>query len=330
MSDALHGRIRCRGHWPSGSVGRSADATPGDTDTTYNPIAGCRLTDTRGPDNIGPRSSPLGANDIYEIDVHGSDGECTGPLAIPTHATGIAANVTAVGATTSSNLRLYPADLTEVPLLSNLDVTAGAPPTPNLVNVQLSPDGAIKVYNFRGNVDIVSFYTPQSLTELVAAANTAAPGVVEMSHGFGPDAPNGNVGATVGAGSNGVRVETSDGCLQVAHRQITGPASKASTDYALTKIRYCINSADPGAFIEGVRIFANTGTTTEEIADDDTNRSTAGCYDVRVVEPAPRQSVMLEEWPVPITAGCTPTSTGRRDRWDERRPRRRRWSRTRR
>jgi len=83
-----------------------------------------------------------------------------------------------VNATASSNIRIFPANLTEVPTLSNLNVTAGAAPLPNKVDVKLSPDGEIKVYNFNGSVniviDVVGYYTDTSLKELsagLAAAN---------------------------------------------------------------------------------------------------------------------------------------------------------------
>jgi len=120
----------------------------------------------------------LGAGDIYEVTVRGSNGECTGGLAIPSDAVAVALNVTAVNATASSNIRLYPANLTSVPLLSNLNVTAGAPATPNKVDVKLSPDGKIRVFNFNGSVniilDVVGYYTNSTLQELsagLAAAN---------------------------------------------------------------------------------------------------------------------------------------------------------------
>ena len=150
----------------------SAGAAPGDADSTFVPTAGCRLADTRpAPNTVGPRATPLGAGDIFEVTVHGENGDCTGALAIPTDAVGVALNVTAVNATASSNIRIYPADLAEVPLLSNLNVTAGAPPTPNKVDVKLSPDGKIRVFNFRGSVnifiDVVGYYTNSTLQELL-------------------------------------------------------------------------------------------------------------------------------------------------------------------
>ncbi len=158
----------------------SADAAPGDTDSTFVPTAGCRLVDTRtAPNTVGLRSAPLGAGEVFEVTVHGANGDCTGGLAIPADAVAVALNVTAVNATATSNIRVYPANLTEVPTLSNLNVTAGAPPTPNKVDVKLSPDGKIRVYNFRGTVnifiDVVGYYTNSTLKELaagLAAANS--------------------------------------------------------------------------------------------------------------------------------------------------------------
>ncbi|MEO1056915.1 MAG: hypothetical protein AAFY28_08385 [Actinomycetota bacterium] len=169
----------------------SATAAPGDIDTTFVPTAGCRLLDTRaGQANIGNRAMPLGPGETHIVDVHGDNGECTGSLAIPSDATGVALNATAVGATTASNIRVYPGDLIEPPLLSNLNVTAGASPTPNKVDVQLSPDGTIALYNFKGNVDIVldvvGYYTRSSLSDidrrlalLEAGAGQLDPAVLE-------------------------------------------------------------------------------------------------------------------------------------------------------
>ncbi|MEM9514602.1 MAG: hypothetical protein AAGA42_07050 [Actinomycetota bacterium] len=146
-------------------------AAPGDDDATFVPTPGCRLVDTRaGTDNVGPRTAPLGEGDVYEIAVHGSNGQCTGALAIPADAVGVAFNVTAVGATARSNVRIYPGNLSEPPLLSNLNLAPGTPPAPNKVDVQLSPTGTVKVFNFRGSVDVifdvVGFYTKSSLLEL--------------------------------------------------------------------------------------------------------------------------------------------------------------------
>lgn len=150
---------------------RGADADPGEQDSTFVPIPNCRLFDTRsGPDNVGPKSTPLGpgAANVYTKQVTGTNGNCT----IPDDAVAVAMNVTIVNPTAPSNLRIYPGDLTEVPLASNLNWVAGQAPTPNKVDVKLSPTGSIRLFNQNGTVDvladIVGYYTDSSLLELQA------------------------------------------------------------------------------------------------------------------------------------------------------------------
>jgi hypothetical protein len=166
----------------------SAGAAPGDTDSTFVPTAGCRVADTRAAFAVGPRNTPLGADETFTVNIHGENGECTGALAIPTDAVGVALNVTATNATTNSNIRIFPADLTNVPNLSNLNVAGGEPPTPNKVDVKLSPDGKIKIYNFRGSVnifiDIVGYYTDATLVDVdsrLTALETAIGGKADAS-----------------------------------------------------------------------------------------------------------------------------------------------------
>ncbi|MEM9513559.1 MAG: hypothetical protein AAGA42_01770 [Actinomycetota bacterium] len=176
----------------------SADASPGDTDATYVPTAGCRAFDLRPtPNQVGPRPAPLAAGEVYTQQISGGVGECVGAQAIPADAVAVAMNVTAVGATAQTNLRLFPADLTEVPLLSNLNVSAGQAPFPNKVDVALSPGGAIKIFNQNGSVsvlgDIVGYYTNASLIDLdtrlaaveaQASANAAGVAALDAAQAF--------------------------------------------------------------------------------------------------------------------------------------------------
>ena len=124
-------------------------------------IVPCRLMDTRATDdNVGVRSTPLGATETVTADVWGTNGECT----IPESATAIAANVTAVNGSTDSFLTLFPADVS-LPRSSNLNWAAGSAPTPNNVNVKLSADaGQFALYNHQGSVDViidvVGYYEP--------------------------------------------------------------------------------------------------------------------------------------------------------------------------
>lgn len=126
----------------------------------FVPMAPCRLFDARPGVgiNVGPRSTPIGSGEIYTQQVTGTNGNCV----VPADATAVAMNVTAVGPTADGYLTVFPADVGTTPLASNLNTKVGAPPTPNKVDVKLSPTGAIKVFNFSGTVnvlaDVVGYY----------------------------------------------------------------------------------------------------------------------------------------------------------------------------
>ncbi len=165
------GRTGGRARWASfgaalalvlgaGGVLTSSAATPG-TASTFVPITPCRLADTRpGTDNIGTRNTPIGPNDTFTAQVTGTNGNCT----IPTTATGVSMNITAIAPTAASFLTVWPTDQTR-PLTANLNWTAGQAPTPNAVTATLSTTGAISLYNLSGNVDvtidIVGYYEPE-------------------------------------------------------------------------------------------------------------------------------------------------------------------------
>jgi hypothetical protein len=122
-------------------------------------IEPCRLVDTRPGDvNIGGRTAPLSANDTLDLQVTGSTGQCIG---IPADATAAAMNVTAIQGSARSYLSIYPADAT-LPNASNLNWNGGDPPTPNKVDVALSPAGSVKITNNAGTVhvaaDLVGYY----------------------------------------------------------------------------------------------------------------------------------------------------------------------------
>lgn len=123
----------------------------------FVPITPCRLLDTRPSTLVGPRSTPLGNGETYTQAVAGANGNCI----IPTDATAIAMNVTTVNGTAGSFLTVWPADAAK-PLASNLNWVAGSPATPNKVDVKLSAEGKINIFNLSGNVDvladIVGFY----------------------------------------------------------------------------------------------------------------------------------------------------------------------------
>jgi hypothetical protein len=117
-------------------------------------IAPCRLIDTRpGADNVGPRSTPINAGETFNVVGRGGSGNCSAAT-IPNDALALTLNVTAVGATAQTNLRIFPSDA-PVPTASNLNPAPGAAPTPNAVTTDLSVSGQFSVYNAKGRVNVV-------------------------------------------------------------------------------------------------------------------------------------------------------------------------------
>jgi len=80
----------------------------------------------------------------------GKSGQCT----IRNDAVGLLLNVTAVGATSQTNLRIFPSDA-RTPDASNLNPGPGQPPTPNAVTTKLSANGRFSVFNQNGSVNLV-------------------------------------------------------------------------------------------------------------------------------------------------------------------------------
>ncbi|HSJ90880.1 MAG TPA: hypothetical protein VK917_02355, partial [Ilumatobacter sp.] len=122
--------------------------------------APCRVVDTRS-------GSPIGAGDAaaLAVQITGANGACTGALAIPADAVGVATNVTVIqpngAASGRSYFTVYPNGATR-PITSNLNFVNGQAPTPNKVDVGIGTSGQIIIYNNEGTahaaVDIFGYY----------------------------------------------------------------------------------------------------------------------------------------------------------------------------
>lgn len=130
------------------------------TRSTYTPISPCRLSDTRSTNQIGPRNTALGAGETYTVAARGIQGKCTA-TDLPTDATALVLNVTALGASSQTFLTFWPDG--ERPEAASLNPSVGAPPIPNAVTTALASDGSFKIYNERGAVnvviDVAGYYT---------------------------------------------------------------------------------------------------------------------------------------------------------------------------
>lgn len=131
----------------------SAEKSDGDR-PVFVPINPCRLIDTRsGPENVGPRSTPMGDDETLTIQAHGANGECTGASEIPADALALSMNVTALKATGPTFLTFWGDGAN--PGTANLNPTSGQPPVPNAVTTPLSMTGSFNMYNEKNNVDVV-------------------------------------------------------------------------------------------------------------------------------------------------------------------------------
>ncbi len=119
-----------------------------DSASVFHPLAPRRLLDTRpgDPDEV---TTPVRSDAPFDLLV-------AGPGSVPAQATGVVLTVTALGASTGSDVRVYPtpSDGTSVPGTSNLNVRPGAL-VANTVHVAVGRDGAVRIRNLAGSVHVV-------------------------------------------------------------------------------------------------------------------------------------------------------------------------------
>jgi hypothetical protein len=116
----------------------------------YTPLATpARILDTRH--GTGGRSTPLGAGEVFPLQVGGVAG-------VPAGAKAVVVNLTGVNATGNTDLSVFPTTFNGT---SNLNLVKGLAAA-NLVTATLSSDGKIRVRNAGGTVsviiDVVGYY----------------------------------------------------------------------------------------------------------------------------------------------------------------------------
>jgi hypothetical protein len=121
---------------------------PGSIGTRFHATTPNRILDTRGDASVtcNPAGGALGSGATRSLQVTGC-----GP--VPPGASAVAVNVTVTGPTAPGFLNVFPANLGSTPT-SSLNFVPGLT-VPNLVVTQLSPSGAIKVFNSNGFTHVV-------------------------------------------------------------------------------------------------------------------------------------------------------------------------------
>ncbi len=113
---------------------------------TFHAVTPGRLLDTRNSAGL-PNSAPrLGAATTVNINVTGSYG-------VPSSASAVVLNVTAVSPVGNGFVTAWPAGLPQ-PTTSNLNLTPGVV-KPNLVTVKVGASGQVSLYNQSGSTDLV-------------------------------------------------------------------------------------------------------------------------------------------------------------------------------
>ena len=119
---------------------------------TYTAIEPCRLMNTRpGPNQVGPRTTPLPEGQPITVNARGDQGNCTA-TDLPDDAAALQLNVTPVNATEATDITIWPDG--PIPQASSVNPRPG-PPDPNAVTATLALDGTFQMQNKFGTIDMV-------------------------------------------------------------------------------------------------------------------------------------------------------------------------------
>ena len=133
-----------------------------------------RILDTRSP-AVGAPAAKVGPAGVVDLQVTGALPTADGTtVTVPADARAVVLNVTATGATSGTDVRVYPTPADgSVPEVSNLNVRAGQT-TPNLVTVAVGQGGKVRLRNLAGSVnliaDLAGYYAPGATGRFVPVA----------------------------------------------------------------------------------------------------------------------------------------------------------------
>lgn len=180
-----------------------------------------RVLDTRS--GLGARAGRLPAGGSVDLQLAG--------VHVPDDATAVVLNVTATGASSGTDLRVYPAAGTGVPLVSNLNLAAGAT-VANLVTVKVGPGGSVRLRNAAGLVhviaDLAGYYSPSAPGRFVP---TTPARLLDTRNGTGAGAAPSGAGGLVDLAVGGARGLPADATAAVLN--VTGVGASAATDVRL-------------------------------------------------------------------------------------------------
>ena len=149
--------------------------TPDTAGAGFAPVEPSRILDTRS--GVGGSTAKVGPAASIDLQVTGSLTTADGTsVSVPADARAVVLNVTATGATATTDVRVYPTPTDgAVPEVSNLNVRAGQT-TPNLVTVAVGQGGKVRLRNGAGSVnliaDLAGYYSASAPGRFVPVAPT--------------------------------------------------------------------------------------------------------------------------------------------------------------
>jgi len=202
--------------------------TPDNAGSGFAAVDPSRILDTRV--GLGARRAPLGRGGATDLQVTGAlrtaDG---GTVTVPGDARAVVLNVTATAVTgVSTDVRVYPAGGTAVPLVSNLNLVAGQTAA-NLVTVAVGAGGKVRLRNSLGSLhliaDLAGYYSPSAPGRFVPVTPTR---FLDTRAGVGAAPIPTTAGAFVDlriAGTRGVPAQATAAVLNVTGTAVSGTAS---------------------------------------------------------------------------------------------------------
>ncbi len=203
--------------------------TPDAAGAGFAAVDPSRILDTRSPATGAP-AGRVGPAAFVDLQVTGAlvtaDG---GTVTVPANARAVVLNVTATGATSGTDVRVYPTPTDgSTPEVSNLNLRAGQT-APNLVTVAVGDGGKVRLRNAAGQVnliaDLAGYYSGDATGRFVPVTPTR---FLDTRSGVG-GAPI----PTTGAGFVDLRVAGTRGVpanATAAVLNLTGTAVTTSTD----------------------------------------------------------------------------------------------------
>ena len=190
----------------------------------YAPVAPTRILDTRT--TLGGLQGAFGAGESRDLQVTGANVSGTG-LSIPSTATAVVFNLTAVGGAVGTYVSAFPTG-GSVPLVSNLNLGAGDIRA-NLVTVKVGTGGKVTLFNAVGTVqliaDVAGYYDASAPDDFVPLTPTRIFDTRDGTYNANGTAPIGAAAAT------SVQIA---GTLTTSTGQVRVPANADAAVFNLT------------------------------------------------------------------------------------------------